>query len=109
MGWESGLAAVAAYPARKHCWSKRSPASRAVPASWQHPSTEILKLELSAHPALKTAVADCEACGDYVSRDLFRQIMTSEEDHIDWLETQLDLIDKVGVANYQQSQMGHDD
>jgi bacterioferritin len=68
-----------------------------------------LKLELAAHPALKTAIADCEACGDYVSRDLFRQIMTSEEEHIDWLETQLELIDKVGVANYQQSQMGHDD
>jgi bacterioferritin len=67
-----------------------------------------LKLELVAHPALKTAIADCEACGDYVSRDLFRQILASEEDHIDWLETQLELIDKVGFANYQQSQMGHD-
>ncbi len=67
-----------------------------------------LKLELAAHPTLKTAIADCEACGDYVSRDLFRQIMTSEEGHIDWLETQLELIDKVGMANYQQSQMGHD-
>ena len=68
-----------------------------------------LKLELAAHPALKTAIADCEACGDYVSRDLFRRIMTSEEEHIDWLETQLELIDKVGVANYQQSQMGTDE
>jgi bacterioferritin len=68
-----------------------------------------LKLELAAHPALKTAIADCEASGDYVSRDLFRQILASEEDHIDWLETQLELIDKVGFANYQQSQMGHDD
>ena len=57
-----------------------------------------LKLELAAHPILKTAIADCEACGDYVSRDLFRRIMTSEEEHIDWLETQLELIDKVGVA-----------
>jgi bacterioferritin len=64
-----------------------------------------LKLELAAHPLLKTAIADCEACGDYVSRDLFRQIMASEEEHIDWLETQLGLIDSVGVANYQQSQM----
>jgi len=64
-----------------------------------------LKLELAAHPQLKTAIADCESCGDYVSRDLFRQIMASEEEHIDWLETQLELIDKVGVANYQQSQM----
>jgi bacterioferritin len=65
-----------------------------------------LKLELAAHPELKTAIAHCESCGDYVSRDLFRQIMASEEEHIDWLETQLELIGKVGLANYQQSQMG---
>ena len=65
-----------------------------------------LKLELAAHPVLKAAIADCEGVGDYVSRDLFRRILDSEEDHIDWLETQLELIDKVGVANYQQSQMG---
>ena len=64
-----------------------------------------LKLELAAHPVLKAAIADCEACGDYVSRDLFRAILESEEEHIDWLETQLELIDKVGIANYQQSQM----
>jgi len=64
-----------------------------------------LKLELAAHPVLKSAIADCEACGDYVSRDLFRSILDSEEQHIDWLETQLELIDKVGIANYQQSQM----
>ena len=68
-----------------------------------------LKLELAAHPALKAAIVDCEACGDYVSRDLFREIMESEEEHIDWLETQLELIEKVGFANYQQSQMGDDD
>jgi len=67
-----------------------------------------LKLELAAHPVLKVAIADCEACGDYVSRDLFRNILDSEEDHIDWLETQLDLIEKVGIANYQQSQMHGD-
>jgi bacterioferritin len=65
-----------------------------------------LKLELVAHPLLKSAIADCETCGDYVSRDLFRQIIASEEEHIDWLETQIGLIDKVGIANYQQSQMG---
>ena len=68
-----------------------------------------LKLELAAHPVLKTAIADCEGCGDYVSRDLFRHIMASEEEHIDWLETQLELIDKVGLANYQQSQMSDGD
>ena len=64
-----------------------------------------LKLELAAHPVLKAAIADCESLGDYVSRDLFRSILESEEGHIDWLETQLDLIKKIGVANYQQSQM----
>ena len=64
-----------------------------------------LKLEMAAHPALKTAIADAETCGDYVSRDLFRQILASEEEHIDWLETQLELIAKIGIENYQQSQM----
>jgi bacterioferritin len=65
-----------------------------------------LKLELAAHPVLKTAIADCESLGDYVSRNLFRSILTSEEEHIDWLETQLDLVARIGIANYQQSQMG---
>jgi len=68
-----------------------------------------LKLELTAHPVLKAAIAECEACGDYVCRDLFRRILDSEEDHIDWLEIQLELIDKVGIANYQQSQMHVDE
>jgi bacterioferritin len=64
-----------------------------------------LKLELQAHPALKAAIADCERLGDYVSRELFQHILTSEEDHIDWLQTQLGLIDRVGIENYTQSQM----
>jgi bacterioferritin len=64
-----------------------------------------LKLEMAAHPAIKGGVADAEACGDYVSRDLFRRILTSEEEHIDWLETQLELIMKIGIENYQQSQI----
>jgi bacterioferritin len=64
-----------------------------------------LKLELAAHPALKSAIADCEIAGDYVSRDLLRSILASEEDHIDWLETQIELINRIGIANYQQSQM----
>jgi len=64
-----------------------------------------LKLELAGHPVLKAAIAECEVCADYVSRDLFRRILDSEEEHIDWLETQLELIDKVGIANYQQSLM----
>jgi bacterioferritin len=67
-----------------------------------------LSLEMASHPTLKQAIADCEALGDYVSRELFEGILESEEEHIDWLETQLELIDKVGIANYQQSQMhGH--
>ena len=67
-----------------------------------------LTLELAAHPVLTAAIADCEACGDYVSRDLFRRILESEEEHIDWPETQLELIEKVGIENYQQSQIGAD-
>lgn len=64
-----------------------------------------LKLEIKAHKDLKVAVEYCESIGDYVSRDLFQDIMESEEEHIDWLETQLGLIDKVGLQNYQQSMM----
>jgi len=64
-----------------------------------------LKLELIAAPLLKTAVAYCESVQDYVSRELFEHILESEEEHIDWLETQLELIDKIGLENYLQSQM----
>ena len=64
-----------------------------------------LKLERHAHPMLKTAIAHCESVGDYVSRELFEEIMESEEGHIDFLETQLALIDQVGLQNYLQSQM----
>ena len=65
-----------------------------------------LKLEMIAHPALTEAVAYCESIGDYVSRELFESILESEEEHIDYLETQLELIGKVGIHNYTQSQMG---
>lgn len=65
-----------------------------------------LELETQAHPALREAIAYCESCSDYVSRLLFESILKSEEEHIDWLETQLDLIDRIGVENYQQSQIG---
>ena len=65
-----------------------------------------LKLEHAAHPLLKEGIAHCESIGDYVSRELLEDILESEEEHIDWLETQLGLIDKVGVQNYLQSQMG---
>jgi len=64
-----------------------------------------LKLELLGHPMLKDAIAHCEKVGDYVSRDLFQDILESEEEHIDWLETQLELIEKVGLQNYLQSGM----
>ena len=64
-----------------------------------------LKLEHLAHPDLKTAISHCEKVGDYVSRELLEDILESEEEHIDFLETQLELIDRVGLQNYQQSQM----
>ena len=64
-----------------------------------------LKLEMIACPDLKEGIAYCESVGDFVSRDLLAAILTSEEEHIDWLETQLDLINRVGLENYQQSMM----
>ena len=64
-----------------------------------------LKLEQQALPALKEAIAYCEQCGDYVTRELFEEILESEEEHIDWIETQLGLIEKIGAQNYLQSQV----
>ncbi|MCB1687221.1 MAG: bacterioferritin [Halioglobus sp.] len=64
-----------------------------------------LKLELKAIPDLREAIAHCESVQDYVSRELFEDILESEEEHVDWLETQLSLIDKVGIQNYLQSAM----
>ena len=70
---------------------------------------EILKadlaLELEALPTLKQAIAHCEQVGDYVSRELFADILESEEEHIDWIETQLSLIARVGEQNYLQSKI----
>ena len=63
-----------------------------------------LDLELDAIPDLRAAIAYCEAHKDYVSRDLFDSILKSEEEHVDFLETQLGLIDKMGVEIYIQSQ-----
>ena len=65
-----------------------------------------LALEMDAIPDLREGIEYCESCKDYVSRDLLDQILESEEEHVDWLETQLDLIDRVGLENYQQSQIG---
>ena len=62
-------------------------------------------MEMKAIPDLQSAVADAERLQDYVSRDLFRSILDAEEEHVDWLETQLELIGKVGLPNYLQSQM----
>ena len=65
-----------------------------------------LALEMIAVPDLRDAIKDCEACGDFGSRDLFNSILISEEEHVDWLETQLGLIEKTGLEKYLQSQMG---
>ncbi len=65
-----------------------------------------LALEMDALPELKDAIAYCEECRDFVSRDLFDSILASEEEHVDWLETQLALIDKMGIENYLQAKMG---
>ncbi len=68
-----------------------------------------LQLERGAQQTVKDGIAACEAARDYVSRELFQHILDDTEEHIDWLETQKDLIEKVGVQNYLQSQMGDAD
>ncbi len=68
-----------------------------------------LKLETSSVKALRDAIALCEAASDYVSRDLLREILSDEEEYLDWLETQLDLIDKISIENYLQSMLDADD
>ena len=64
-----------------------------------------LRAEQAARPLYQEAIAWCESVKDYVSRELLEDILEGEEEHIDWLETQLGLIDTVGVQNYIQSQM----
>jgi len=64
-----------------------------------------LKLEHIAHEDLKAAVAHCEAVKDFISRDLVQRILDAEEEHIDWLETQVSLMDRVGEQNYLQTAM----
>lgn len=66
-----------------------------------------LSLEMDAIPDLKVAIGYAESVQDYISRDLFQDILEDEEEHVDWLETQLDLIDRIGLENYQQSQLHH--
>ncbi len=65
-----------------------------------------LKLEQAARPALQEGITHCESVRDYVSRELLEDILESEEEHIDWLETQLELIGKIGLQNWLQSQAG---
>ncbi len=65
-----------------------------------------LRLEVGAQATVKEGMAHCEAVRDYVSRDLLQKILDDTEEHIDFLETQIELIDKVGLQNYLQSQMG---
>ena len=65
-----------------------------------------LKMERAAHPALKDGIAHCESVGDYISRELLEHILKSEEEHIDFLETQLDLMQQVGLQNWLQSWNG---
>jgi len=66
-----------------------------------------LTLESGGRAHLVEAIAYCESCRDYVSRELFEHILEDTEEHIDYLETQIDLVDKVGVQNYLQTQMDH--
>ncbi|HEV8095649.1 MAG TPA: bacterioferritin [Burkholderiales bacterium] len=65
-----------------------------------------LKLEQDARPPLQDAIAHCESVRDYVSREILEDILEGEERHIDWLEIQLDLIEKEGLQNWLQSQAG---
>ncbi len=64
-----------------------------------------LKLEQAAQATIKDGIAHCESVRDYVSRELLRDILDDTEEHIDFLETQIELLDKVGLQNYLQSQM----
>jgi bacterioferritin len=64
-----------------------------------------LQLERNAHPVLRAGIAHAESVGDYVSRELFEEILESEEEHIDWLETQLSLIERLGEGPYLQTKV----
>ena len=65
-----------------------------------------LKVELGSQALLKEAVAHCETVRDFVTRDLFRKILVDTEEHIDWLETHIELVERVGLENFQQTMIG---
>ena len=65
-----------------------------------------LQLELVSQKKVKEGIAACEQARDFVSRELLQDILDDTEEHIDWLETQIELVDRVGLQNYLQSQMG---
>ena len=67
-----------------------------------------LEQEMIAIPLLREAIAHCESVSDYVSRELFEKILSSEEEHVHWIETQLSLIKDTGIQNYLQSQMSEE-
>ena len=67
-----------------------------------------LKLEKDGVPLLREAIAYCESVQDFVTREVFEHILEEEEEHIDWLETQLELVEKIGLSNYQQSMLGEE-
>ena len=64
-----------------------------------------LRLEHEAIPLLREAIAHCEGCADYITRELLEDILEGEEEHVDWLDTQLALLDKIGEPNFLQSLM----
>lgn len=66
-----------------------------------------LQLEQNALPVLREGIIHCEIVRDFVTRNLFSEILEAEEDHVDFVETQLDLISKIGIENYIQLQSGH--
>ncbi|HTS83716.1 MAG TPA: bacterioferritin [Usitatibacter sp.] len=68
-----------------------------------------LALERGSQETLKEGISHCESVKDYVSREILEDILEDTEEHIDWIETQLDLVKKVGLENYLQSQMSEEE
>jgi len=90
--------------------SIRSLVARAIMTASQHPGPTVSSPPVpnfSPSPLLREGIAHCETVRDFVTRDLFSEILEGEEDHVDFIETQLDLITKIGIENYIQLQSGH--